>query len=83
MNYTPSPGSNELGRNNTKHLRTDHNILSVGDDGWQQIEALYHAALERPIAERAAFIAQSCAGDPDLRREVESCSRMKAVQIAC
>jgi len=39
---------------------------------WRQIEALYHAALERPEGERAALLAQACAGDPALRGEVES-----------
>jgi len=39
---------------------------------WQEIERVYHAALERPLTERAAFLAESCAGDAELRREVES-----------
>ena len=39
---------------------------------WQQIEPLYHAALERAPEERAAFLAEACAGDAELRREVES-----------
>ncbi len=39
---------------------------------WQQIEQLYHAALERVPEERAAFLATSCAGDQTLRQEVES-----------
>ena len=39
---------------------------------WQQIESLYHAALERDAEERAAFLAQASAGDEGLRREVES-----------
>jgi serine/threonine protein kinase/TolB-like protein/Tfp pilus assembly protein PilF len=39
---------------------------------WRQIEALYHAVLERPEAERAALLEQACAGDPALRGEVES-----------
>ncbi len=39
---------------------------------WQQIEHLYHAALERPPAERAAFLDAACAGDEALRREIES-----------
>ncbi len=37
---------------------------------WQQIEQLYHAALEREPAERAAFLAQACAGDEALQQEV-------------
>jgi serine/threonine protein kinase/Tol biopolymer transport system component len=39
---------------------------------WQQIERLFHDALERPLAERAAFLDQSCAGDESLRREVNA-----------
>jgi serine/threonine protein kinase len=39
---------------------------------WQQIEKSYHAALERAPEERAAFLAQVCAADEALRREVES-----------
>ncbi len=39
---------------------------------WQQIEKLFHAALERTPKERAAFLADVCAGDEELRREVES-----------
>jgi Tol biopolymer transport system component len=39
---------------------------------WQRIEEIYQAAAERKPEERAAFIAAACAGDEDLRREVES-----------
>jgi serine/threonine protein kinase len=39
---------------------------------WQQIEAIYHAALERAPDERAAYLDQACANDAELRREVES-----------
>jgi hypothetical protein len=38
---------------------------------WQEIERLYHAALARPVGERAGFLAEACAGDEVLRREVE------------
>jgi serine/threonine protein kinase len=37
---------------------------------WKQVEQLYHAALEREGAARAAFLDEACAGDDDLRREV-------------
>jgi len=37
----------------------------------QQIRALYKAALERPVAERASFITDLSGGDPELRRSVE------------
>jgi serine/threonine protein kinase/Flp pilus assembly protein TadD len=39
---------------------------------WPQLAQLYHAALERAPAERAAFLDAACAADPTLRREVES-----------
>jgi serine/threonine protein kinase/Tol biopolymer transport system component len=37
-----------------------------------QIERLCHEALERTPAARAVFLTEACAGDDDLRREVES-----------
>src|SRR5713226_6198401 len=37
----------------------------------RQIEELYHSAREREPNERAAFLAQACRGDEELRREVE------------
>ncbi len=36
---------------------------------WEQIKELYHAALERPEAERAAWLATACAADEELQRE--------------
>jgi eukaryotic-like serine/threonine-protein kinase len=39
---------------------------------WQQIEQIYHAALEREESQRAAYLHEVCAGDDALRREVES-----------
>jgi Tol biopolymer transport system component/predicted Ser/Thr protein kinase len=39
---------------------------------WKRVEEIYHAASERKAAERAAFLAVACAGDDDLRSEVES-----------
>ena len=38
-------------------------------DRWLTLERLYHAALERPAEERAAFLAEACK-DETLRREV-------------
>ncbi|MGA3328968.1 MAG: protein kinase [Terriglobia bacterium] len=38
----------------------------------QEIEKIFHAALERPEGQRAAFLEQACAGDGALREEVES-----------
>src|SRR5262249_54987141 len=39
-------------------------------DRWEQIERLYHAALERGPDAREAFLDEACAGDEALRREV-------------
>jgi serine/threonine protein kinase/Tol biopolymer transport system component len=41
----------------------------MATDRWRTIERLYHAALERPAEERAAFLAEACK-DETLRREV-------------
>lgn len=38
----------------------------------RRIEAIYNAALERDTSAQAAFLIEACAGDNDLRREVES-----------
>jgi serine/threonine protein kinase len=38
---------------------------------WQQIDQLFHAALQREANERAAFIAEGCAGDETLRKDIE------------
>jgi hypothetical protein len=39
---------------------------------WQQIERVFHEALTRDVAGRAAFLADACAGDEPLRQDVES-----------
>ena len=39
---------------------------------WEQVERIYHSALEREPSERAAFLQQACRGDEALRGEVES-----------
>lgn len=42
---------------------------------WQQIDRVLDAVLEREPDERAAFLGEACAGDEELRREVESLLR--------
>src|SRR5262252_7519932 len=49
--------------------------MKMDKQRWQQIETLYHAALERPPDERAAFLADACADDSGLLREVEELLR--------
>ncbi len=41
-------------------------------DRWQEIERLYHAALELLESQRGAFLEEACRGDFALRDEVES-----------
>jgi len=42
---------------------------------WPELEAVFHEALARPPAERAAFLAERCAGGLDLQVEVEALLR--------
>jgi eukaryotic-like serine/threonine-protein kinase len=44
----------------------------VIDERWQRIKALFQAAVERPAAERTAFLSAAAGDDEALRREVES-----------
>src|SRR2546429_589690 len=41
-------------------------------DRWQQIKELFNDALQREPAQREAFLVAACAGDSDLRAEVEN-----------
>jgi eukaryotic-like serine/threonine-protein kinase len=43
----------------------------VNTDRWQQIKEIFDDAMQRPPAERAAFLDEACANDRDLRAEVE------------
>jgi Tol biopolymer transport system component/predicted Ser/Thr protein kinase len=44
----------------------------MAPERWEQIARLHRAGLEREESQRAAFLREACAGDEDLRREVES-----------
>jgi len=39
---------------------------------WQKVKEIVGSALERPAAERSAYLDQACADDSELRAEVES-----------
>ena len=39
---------------------------------WRQIDTILKSVLERPVEERASFLDAACAGDAELRRDVES-----------
>jgi hypothetical protein len=41
-------------------------------DRWQRLDRIFQEALEREGAQRGEFLDGACAGDPDLRREVDS-----------
>jgi non-specific serine/threonine protein kinase/serine/threonine-protein kinase len=47
-------------------------MREMSQERWAQIEDIFHAALELPVHERSDFLNTSCAGDPELRREVEA-----------
>src|ERR1700688_3215899 len=44
----------------------------MSSERWEQVERLYHSALERPPDRRDAYLMGACKGDSELRREVES-----------
>ena len=46
--------------------------LAAMTDRWSATERIFHAALERPVEARAAFLAEACGGDDALRRDVQS-----------
>jgi serine/threonine-protein kinase len=39
---------------------------------WQRVDEVFAAALEQPAEQRSDFLARTCGGDAELRREVES-----------
>jgi serine/threonine protein kinase/Tol biopolymer transport system component len=47
-------------------------VSELTPERWREVQAIFTEALERPSHEREAFLATSCAGDPELRAEVES-----------
>jgi serine/threonine protein kinase len=44
----------------------------MSGDGWRRVEELFQQAADLPIPEREGFLVTACAGDEQLRREVES-----------
>jgi eukaryotic-like serine/threonine-protein kinase len=41
-------------------------------ESWQQLDQLFHSALERQPSERAAFLDEACGGDDTLHKQVEA-----------
>ena len=44
----------------------------MSPDRWQQIEKIYHEALQRTPVERSAFLDEVCGSDHILRKQIES-----------
>ena len=45
---------------------------AMSPDRWNRIREIFNEALERPSQERNAFLAEACAGEPELQQEIES-----------
>ncbi len=43
----------------------------IGADRWREIDQVFAEALDRPLAQRLAFLDEACAGDSELREAVE------------
>ncbi len=52
------------------------------DDRWPRVKELFQAAVERPAAERARFVASAAGDDDALRREVESLLASDAADVS-
>jgi len=44
----------------------------MSDDRWRRIEEVFHDAAGLTPPERTAFLDEACAGDSELRHEVDS-----------
>ncbi len=44
----------------------------MNPEQWRKISELFEAALERPVNERAVFLAHACAGDDEIQRRLEA-----------
>ncbi|MGI8991644.1 MAG: hypothetical protein ACR2I2_18945 [Bryobacteraceae bacterium] len=47
-------------------------VPSSGTERWQLLNTLFEQALDLEPARRRAFIDETCGGDADLRREIDS-----------
>src|SRR5882724_13666405 len=52
--------------------RADRGRNLMNAQRWQQVNDLFHSAVERPPEERAAFLDEACRGEESLCREVKS-----------
>src|ERR1051326_3863598 len=63
-----APGTDQM-RRRTKPRTTRRPMTP---ERWQEIKRIFNSAAERASGERAGYVAAACAGDEELRREVES-----------
>lgn len=47
-------------------------MAAITPEQWQKIKPIFHAALERSVSARAAFLDEACQGDASVRAEVEA-----------
>jgi TolB-like protein/Tfp pilus assembly protein PilF len=57
-------------------------VVTFSPDRWQRIESLFHEALGLTPEGRAEFLDEKCAGDPEMRKEVETLLNASAGQPA-
>jgi serine/threonine-protein kinase len=55
--------------------------MTMTPERWRRVDELYHAALAKAVEGRATFLADACAGDEGLRREVESLLAQSALAL--
>src|SRR5437870_13886852 len=46
--------------------------IMATSEHWQQVQDLFHAALERGPGDRSGFLAEACSGNENLRKEIET-----------
>ena len=55
----------------------------MDQERWEQVQSVFHDALDRPEAERAEFLKSTCGGDDGLRAEVTSLLKEEARELRC
>ena len=53
--------------------------MPLTPERWQQVAAIYEQAVDRDASERDAFLSTACAGDEELRHDVEALLHQEAV----
>src|SRR5262249_51697565 len=70
----PSPGPDDATAGGSSPLEA-----RMDAERWNRMSSVFITARERPSGERAAFLAEICGNDQDLRQEVESLVSADAV----